>query len=203
MQENEFEGNQFNNLLAVLSWLKAQGWKISRAGLYKHRAAGKIKQQPDGGYHRKDMEKYARTFLKRKATGKRISKELEELQHQRAELEVEKLKIEVARGEHKQEIEEGKYMLRENFDLEVCARATVLNAGLSHLLQSEAGAWIHLVGGNQRKLSELIGVMIAAKNKLLNQYARPQEFEVEIEEETNGIKGDTSFDLKKNGEMKT
>ncbi|MBW2631057.1 MAG: hypothetical protein JRC90_04730 [Deltaproteobacteria bacterium] len=182
-QRNELEILNFKNLLAVLSWLQKTGWKISRAGIYKHRAEGKIRQQPDGTYSAKDVDKYSRTFLKRKSTGKRLRDGIDDLQRRKTELEVRKLQIDNARNEHRQQVEEGNYIPKDQFEIEVVSRASVLDAGLAHLFQSEAGAWIHLVGGDQRKLPELIGILIAAKDNLLNQYARSHEFVVEFGEE--------------------
>lgn len=179
-KETELSNDSFKNLLGVLTWLQNTGWKISRAGIYKHRAEGKIKQQPDGTYSAKDVDKYSRTFLKRKSTSKRLRDGIDDLQHRKTELEVRKLQIDNARNEHRQQVEEGVYIPRDQFEIELVSRAAVLDAGLAHLFQSEAGAWIHLVGGDQRKLPELIGILVAAKDNLLNQYARPQEFVVEI-----------------------
>ena len=186
MEKNQNQNANFQNLLAVLPWLKKNGWKISRAGLYKHRAEGKIRQQVDGTYTRKNIERYARTFLKRKATGRRLRDGIDDLQHRKTGLEVEKLKEEVARAKRRREVEEGAFIPLDEFEVEMVARATVLDAGLSHLFQSQAAAWIQLVGGSPQKLSELIGVLVAAKNNLLNQYARRQEFLVEIGEKTGG-----------------
>ena len=183
-QETEFKNDHFKNLLAVLTWLRKKGWKISRAGIYQHRAAGKIKQQEDGTYLVKDVDKYARTFLKRKATGKRIQEEQDELQRKKTQLEVEKLALEVARSEHRKKIEEGSYISMDQFGIEMASRAAVLDAGLSHLFQSKAGSWVNLVGGDQRKLHELIAALMTAKDNLLNEYARPREWEVEFGEET-------------------
>jgi len=184
MQETEYENYSFKNLLAVLSWLQAQGWKISRAGIYKHRAEGKIKKQPDGGYSARDVERYARVHLKRLSTGKRLRDGLDDLQHRKTELEVKKLQIDNARSEHKQQIEEGNYIPKDQFEIEAVSRAAVLDAGLAYLFQSKAGSWVELAGGDPRKTPELIRTLMAAKDKLLNEYARPREFIVEIGEET-------------------
>jgi len=174
----------FKNLLSVLTWLQAHGWQISRSGLYKHHGEGKLRKRDDGHYHLKDVEKYALTFLKLKATGKRVQRARDELQQQKAALEVKKLDLEIARAEHKKKVEEGAYIPREQIELELVSRAAVLDAGLTHFFQSQASAWIHLVGGDQRKLPELLGVLATEKDKLLHQYAAPIEFTVEFTSES-------------------
>jgi len=183
MEKAQPEAYIFPNLLAVFGWLQKDGWKISRAGLYKHHKEGKIGQRGDGMYHLKDVAKYARTFLKRKDTGKRLQDELDDLQRKKTLLEVEKLEISNARDRHKREVEEGSYIPRDQFEIELASRAAVLDAGIAHLFQSGAGSWINLVGGDQRKLPELINVLITAKNGLMNQYSRTREFTVEIVED--------------------
>ena len=180
MEKAQPEAYIFSNLLAVFGGLQKDGWKISRAGLYKHHREGKIRQRTDGMYHLKDVAKYARTFLKRKDTGKRLQDEQDDLQRKKTRLEVEKLETEVARAKHKQEVEQGAYIPRDQLEIELASRAAVLDAGLSHFFQSEAGSWINLVGGDRRKLPELVSVLMATKDGFMNQYARAKEFTVEI-----------------------
>jgi hypothetical protein len=171
----------FPNLLTVLAHLENTGWQISRAGLYKHRKEGKLSPQKDGIYRLKDVEKYAKTWLRLKSTGKKLREEQEDLQRKKLEREIEKLEEEIARNRYKREIEEGKYILRERLEMELAARAAVLDAGLEHMNQSKAVEWINIVDGDKKKARELIAALSVAKNELLNQYATTQEFQVVLE----------------------
>ena len=50
----------FRSLLEVWKWLKAQGWHVSKSGIYKHREKGLIKAGDGGYYHLKNVKKYIR-----------------------------------------------------------------------------------------------------------------------------------------------
>ncbi|MEA3428801.1 MAG: hypothetical protein U9Q84_06255, partial [Thermodesulfobacteriota bacterium] len=89
---------------------------------------------------------------------------------------------EIKRNRHKREVEEGKYIPRDQFEMELASRAGVLDAGWQHLNQSKAVDWIETVEGNPKKAGEFIAALNQAKNGILNQYATTQEFQVIIEE---------------------
>jgi len=178
------ETRTFSNRLAVTKYLTVEGWKVSKSTVYNRTGKAKLLPREDGLFHLKDVNKYAGVFLKRKDTGKRLQTEQDNLQRRKTGLEVEKLEVEIARAKHKQKVEEGLYIPRDQFEIELASRATVLDAGIAHFFQSDAATWIHLVGGDQRKLPELISVLMAAKDEFMNQYARAREFVVEIGEET-------------------
>ena len=172
----------FSSRLAVAKWLRANGWKVSRSTLYNQFGRTKLLPREDGLIHMADVQEYARVFLRRRTVGMPLPSRQDELQQEKAKLEVQRLRIEVDRAEHRREIEEGKYIPKDQFELEMASRAAVLDAGIAHFFQSEAGAWIDLVGGDQRKLPELIEILMAAKDRFLDQYARSREFLVEFGE---------------------
>ncbi|MBW2650661.1 MAG: hypothetical protein JRC66_06570 [Deltaproteobacteria bacterium] len=176
----------FPNRLAVTKWLKDNGWKVSKSTVYNRIGKAKLLSREDGLFHLKDVKKYARVFLKRRDTGKRVQDEQDDLQRRKTRLEVEKLEISNARDRRKQEVEEGEYIPRDQLEIELASRAAVLDAGIAHFFQSNAGAWIDIVSGDQRKLSELIGMLMAAKDDFMNQYARAKEFVVEMGEQSEG-----------------
>jgi len=179
------ETRTFPNRRAVWKWLQETGWQVAQRTVYKHVAAGRLLPNNEGVFTLKAVKKYAQTFLKRADTGKRVQDEQDELQRRKTQLEVEKLEEEVARSKHKREVEEGAYIPRDQLEIELASRAAVLDAGIAHFFQSEAGAWIHLAGGDQRKLPELISVLMAAKDGFMNRYATTKEFVVEISGEEN------------------
>jgi len=176
------EQRTFSNRLQVTKYLQEEGWQVSKSTVYNRIGKAKLLPREDGLFHLKDVKKYAKTFLKRRETGQTLRTEQDELQRRKAKLEVDKLEEDLARMQRKREIEEGLYIPTEQLELEMAARAGVLDAGLAHFFQSEAGGWINLVGGDQRKLPELIGALIDAKDRFMNQYARAKEFVVEIGE---------------------
>ena len=72
--------DRFDNLHAVLAYLQGDGWKIKKSNLYAHRKNGKIIPDTDGTFARAAVDKYARTFLRKIDTGKRVTEASDELQ---------------------------------------------------------------------------------------------------------------------------
>lgn len=174
----EGESVIFDNLIVVKDYLDKEGWQVSQSGVYKHKKEGKLLPVADGTYRQKDVDKYARTWLKLKSTGKKKQDKLDELQRQKLELEQKKLQIETDRAQLKFEIEKGKYIEKERMFLEMAARAGILDAGLNHWIHTGAAEWIRLVDGDLKKISDLIATMNTGKDELLNHYARMREFQV-------------------------
>ncbi len=141
----------FENVPAIKEYLDDEGWQVSQSGLYKHKKEGKLAPSADGAYHQKAVDTYARTWLKRKATGKKIADEVEELQRSKLKKELEKLETENTRARIKLEVEQGKYIEKDRMFLEMAARAGVLDAGLNHWIQTGTAEWIRLVDGDLKK----------------------------------------------------
>ncbi|MFA5387185.1 MAG: hypothetical protein WC322_02205 [Candidatus Paceibacterota bacterium] len=179
---NEKSAATYKTKPNILAYLKESGWRVSKTTLHRHCTEGKL--LPDkitGEYKQNAVDRYARTFLKRIDTGKRVSEEADKLQSRKAKLEIEKLEEEIHRTRYKREIEEGKYIPRDLFELELSGRAAVLDAGLTHMIQSKAGGWIALAGGDDRRTPDLIRAMLADKDALINEYAKNREYTVEFE----------------------
>ena len=75
-------GDTFDNLMAVLEYLTNNGSKAARNSLYRHQSQGKLLPESGGKYKQRAVDKYAKTFLKRTATGKRDQESSDELQSQ-------------------------------------------------------------------------------------------------------------------------
>lgn len=176
-------GEAFDNLASVLQHLENGGYKVTKTSLYRHHREGKILPQSDGTYHEKDVDRYARTFLKQKATGKRIQEKTDQLQREKLEQELKNLKLKNDREQLSYDKEKGLYIPRDEEEIELAARAGILQAGLKHWIQSNAADWISSVGGDTRKVGELINSMTNNLDEHINHYAGNREYEVVIDEE--------------------
>lgn len=172
----------FPTLAEVLVYLKEEGWAIAQSSLYRHRKKeGKLNPQPNGAYARKDVDKYAKTWLKQQSTGKKVSSKMDELQRQKLEKELATLDIELRRKELSLGKDLGRYMVKEHVVVELATRVGILDAGLKHLIRSSAAEWIRLVGGDMGKIGEFIAEISRDTDELLNSYAVPMDFEVIID----------------------
>lgn len=168
----------FPNVLAVVGYLHAQGWKVGKSAAYLHCQDGRLKARKDGFYHSRDVMKYARLHLKRVAagSGRTSSHNQEILNERRVEAETKRAEAEVRIAEAKAWAIEGKYMEREKFELEVAARAGILYAGLKSWIQTEATNWIRTTDGDVTKTGELIKLVTDGLVDHMNTYARPADY---------------------------
>jgi hypothetical protein len=175
------------NIANVLLYLKAEGWKATKTSLYRHQSEGKFLPQDDGRYLQKDIDKYAKSWLKEQATGKRVNKKKDDVWTQNKELENRKLLADTIRAEFALAKEQGKYIPKEQMEIELAGRAGILDAGLKHMIQSRAADWIRAVSGDMKKIGELINMMNADWDEHLNSYASVREYEIIIDAEEGEI----------------
>jgi len=169
------------NLAEVLEYLRAADWKVTRTSLYRHHGEGKLAPGADGKFTLRAADKYARTFLKQVATGKKVGERMDELQRRKAELEVTNLDLERQRKELSIGREQGRFIPKEQMDIELASRAGVLYAGLRHWIQTRSAKWIRAVAGDMKKVGELINLMSRDLDEHINAYASVAEYTVVIE----------------------
>ncbi len=181
------EPQPFPTLADVLDYLKSAGWRVTRTSLYRHQGEGKIRPGDDGEYHVKDVDRYAKTWLKRKETGRRAKDALESLQTQKLEKENRRLDLENEIKEMERDKKRGMLIARELIELELAGRAGVLEAGLRHWIQSKAFNWVRIVDGDPHKVADLISLMLSDLDEHLNSYAAPIDYTLIIgaDEERN------------------
>ncbi len=171
----------FTTIADVLDYLEAFGWKVTRTSLYRHQGEGKIQPAADGAYRIKDVEKYAKAWLKQKSTGKKISERTDELQRRKLDLELKNLEIDHNRKAFAYDKEQGKFIPKEQMEIELATRAGILDAGLRHMVQSKAAEWIRTVSGDMKKVGDLINLMNHDLDEHINSYASQGEYQVVIE----------------------
>ena len=172
------EKQTFSDIPAVLAYLQNSAWKVSRTSLYRDHGNGKLRPRDDGEFHVKDVDRYAKTWLKQKATGKRIREATDELQRKKLELEQENLLLDNLKKKLALDKELGKLIPREQLEIELAAWTGIVEAGLKHWIQSNAAGWIRMMDGDVKKVGELINAMNADLDELINNYSGDREYEV-------------------------
>lgn len=178
--QNDQEQTSFPNRLAVLAWLKGNGWKISKSGIYTHCQEGKLRPDPDGTYTLTAVERYARTFLKRLSTGQKIKPELDKLQRDKAEAETKRATAQAEHWELKIKIAKGLYVEYAQYEQDLAARITILKSDMENFARSSAGEIIQCVGGDPSKIPDLIDMLLARVRSWLGRYAEDKEFIVPV-----------------------
>lgn len=177
------EDKPLPNLSAALNYLKALDWSVTRTSLYRHHKEGKLSPRADGFYALRDVEKYARTWLKKKSTGKRVAEKIEYLQEKNLMLDQELKEVKIKREKFASDKEAGMYVPKELMEIELATRAGVLDAGLKHWVQSRAAEWIRAGGGDTKRVGEVINLMSHDLEEHINSYAKMSEYLVVIDAE--------------------
>lgn len=168
----------FDNILAVVNYLDVHGWKIKKSAAYKHTKEGKLRQREDGRYNQKDVDKYARTFLKLRDGSSLLSGVFDAMQSKKLQAETDKL---VAQAEHwsiKAKVAAGQYVPRDLFELELAKRAAVFKNDIESFIRAQALGIIHLVDGSADKAPDLIEYMLDQAEGWLDRYSEEKEFKV-------------------------
>lgn len=167
---------EFKNLLEVLDYLKGEKWKISKSTLYEHKRKGLIRPDRDGTYSLRVVQRYAYDYLALENI--QVKKQEDDLQRRRVSAEIARIEEQTKREKLKREIEEGKYVLREEFELELAARAAVLDTMRQAAIRTRAAERVALVGGDPAKIPDLIAFDLELHNEEMNSFANTREFHV-------------------------
>lgn len=182
----QHEDTKLSTVDEVVSYLADAGWIAKRSTVFLHCKQGKLLPKDDGQYHKKDIDRYAKTWLKQQSTRKKVRDLEDELQRKVLQSELSIKEEELKRRRRQNEIDDGKYIERKRMEEELAGRAGILEAGLKHWVQSRVADWIRIAGGDLKKAGELINSMIRDLDEHINSYAQAREFDAVIggEDET-------------------
>jgi hypothetical protein len=164
------------NLLGVVDYLSARGWKIKKSAAYQHHKDGKIRPQKNGAYRVSDVERYASTFLKHLDGAKMDA--LDTIQQEKAQAELGKLQAQTKHWELRNEIASGRYVEKDAFERELAKRAIIFRNDLENFCRTEAAGIIEMAEGNAEKLPDVVEYMLDKTNVYLARYAEDKEFQL-------------------------
>lgn len=165
---------RFKNALEVVDYLKAQSWKAGKSKVYADIKAAKLKAQDDGAFTLKEVDKYARAWL-RYAAGK--DKE-SDIYQRKLSAEADKQVAQAKWWELKSQIEEGLYVPKEKMERELAARAVFLRSDFENFFRSHVAELVTIAGGDQAKTPELLAFCLDAVADWLDRYAKQGGFTV-------------------------
>jgi len=168
----------FPNILAVVEYLKAGGWKIAKSMAYQHRNDGKIRPQEDGLFHIKDVVKYAKTFLRRLDGAKMDA--LDTIQQEKLRGEVDKLQAQAEHWQIRTKALAGAYVDKEAFERELAKRAAIFRNDMETFCRSQAADIIAASGGDPAKAPDLIQYLLERTEEFFARYSEEKEFRVPL-----------------------
>jgi hypothetical protein len=169
----------FSNLLEIIEYLDAEGWKISKSSVYNHAKEGKIRPDIGKNYSMKAVINYAKTHLTTKSTRQKTRSE--ELQRDKTLAEIERIKEATLVDKIKRLRSEGELIEKNQVYLELAGRAAVLETDLKGMIQMRAGEFVDIVDGDEKKTGNLVRELTAEVDRVLNDFATTKEFQVIFE----------------------
>lgn len=170
--EQEPDKQAFKNILEVLDYLQAEGWKIQKSALYSKQYA--IKKQSDGAMLKKDVDDFASRYL-RKLDGS----DMEEGDlSKKTEAEVRKLLAEAEKKEIEVSQLRGEVVDRSEVEQQLAARAAFLKNSLEGFFHSMTPRLIEKAEGNQARTPEVVEFCLSELAELFDHYSKPHTFSV-------------------------
>jgi hypothetical protein len=187
------EEKTFRNLLGVVVYLHAQGWKVSKSTVYEHGRGKKIKPREDGYFYLSDVEMYAGDYLNKKNAPQTTPKS-DVIQQRRNEAEARKMEAQAHHWEIKSKVESGAYVEREAFELELTKRAIVFKADAENFQRANLEKIIAIVAGDPTKGPTLLEFLLDGVAEWLDRYATDKEITVPAPAAMAAVVNDKDFD---------
>lgn len=124
--KNKSEPQTFSTRKECYNWMSENGYKISQAKFYEDSRTMLVIQR-DGSVKMKDLKNYLVTAGVEQYSGSRKAVlTIEQIRAEKERKELEKLQLDIDTKQFKLDVEQGKYIPREEFELEMCARVAVM-----------------------------------------------------------------------------
>ena len=165
--------DEFKNLRQAVQFLVENGYKISQSTIYKHQNEGKIRPDKGSVYTKDTVLKYAKRWLDLETTRQTI--DTENLVRQKTMAEIARITEHAKLTMIRRMIEEGKWIPRDDFELELASRAAALQKDFTQMVQTQAGHLIDVVHGDTGYMQDLIRELAEQFGQMLNRYADTKE----------------------------
>lgn len=176
-KSNDTGAGDLRSVAAVLGHLQESGRKVRKSKLYQDVKSGLLARRADGAFRRADVDAYAQT-LPLVAVPEKDSDRIKELAQRRQEATIRKIEEETERIRFRREVERGRYIPREDVELELAGRAVVLESGIRQAVEMHVLELVELVGGDPRRSQEFLERFETMLDGALNEYAATAEYEV-------------------------
>ncbi len=167
----------------VLRYLQDTGWDVKKATFYTaHCGSGKLKKNRKGLYTKAAVKKYAETWLVHGGLGTTVQEADESLAKEKTVAEINRIKTASEHDRFKLDVLKGKHIDRAKLELELSARAVVLDNGLEYLFKTNIMEMVVIVGGVPDKAPLLLDFLLRKKDEQLSKYASFEDFTVIFED---------------------
>lgn len=169
----------FKNVGEVLRYLQEEkSRQIEKSKLYADIKTGLLRKE-GRAFRQTDVDRYG-GGLPLSTTPDGRNREAEDRQRRKDEADIRIKEATASREELKTAVMQGKYVLRDQVDHELAARAVALNVGLKAAVEEKALDLVTKVGGKSRRSRLLAQEMELLIDAVCTEYAQTMEFEVAL-----------------------
>jgi hypothetical protein len=170
-------GRSYRTQAEVCRFLEDQGFRAPSSTVDRHFKRGLFGTNREGVFEERVVLEYARVNLKRKESGKTAEQEDEELARQKRKEEYELVREKRLRERIRREKDQGRLIDRSLLEIELAARAGVLESMIKGEIQKRIRALVHLVGGTPERAGDLLTELNNVVDAALTDYAKTDSFE--------------------------
>ena len=178
-EHKDGEQQTFKTVAAVVRFLKAKGYKVEKSKVYQDKRKGLLRCADDGTIAEDDALAYAVRADLGKVTD--AIAEVDQYAGVRSKKEIEKLEVQTEKLRFELEKERGRYILKEDVQLQVAIKLSALEAGIKNVVRVNAADWIHKTGGDAKKERMLCELVYAEVDALLGEFGNMEEINVTVQ----------------------
>lgn len=169
------------NRSAVLRWLQAAGWQVKKSTFHNNCKKGLLALNRSGVYSRLAVRKYAEQYHVHSSTGQTVNDADVSLATEKIKKEIKRIETATTRDQFDLDVKMGRYVLRSDVEVELAARAVVLDNGFEYMFQANLSEIIAMVHGDQQLAPALLEFLKEKKDEQMNVYANMGEFLVALD----------------------
>jgi len=169
------------NKADVLRFLQSSGWQVGKQTFYNHCKKGLLAVNRAGVYSRGSVKKYAEQHHVHSSTGQTVEAAEVSLSVEKIKKEITRIDTATRRDQFDLDVKMGRFVPRSVVEVELAARAVVLDNGLEYLFQASLSEIIAIVRGDQQRGPALLDFLQTKKNEQMNVFANMGEFLVALD----------------------
>ena len=172
-------GRTFKSQRQAVLWLKDLGYKVTTSTFNNHHLAGHVPTNAQGQFDEVTLRSYANLKLEpveKRAAADGLHKSLE-----KTSADARLKNIQADRQQLKLERERGNLMPRDQYEKMLAARAIFFRREIENYIQLYGAAIIHLVGGREEALPELLQYWSETTADWMHAWSHEREFVVDLE----------------------
>ena len=167
-------GRVYKTQLDAVAFLKDRGFKVSKSALNRDLKRGRLSTDANGHFEENALLAYAVALKEPTATVE--NKALSSATTERLSADAELKKYQAERHKLKLEQEQGKLMPKAEYERNLAARALFFKKEVENFIHLHGPGMIHLVGGEEARLSDLTEFWERTTADWMNAWAEEREF---------------------------